>query len=548
MGRVGAVLNSDLTYIPPELLPGYGGATLPVLNSSGGTVAIGDIGYLASDSSFRTTTTALLMADWCVVVTGGANGAEIIVAVRGTKITVNYTGTAPTAGQWLTTSGSAKLAQRSTVMRPEVFAVATTTGSGGTVICTLLTQRKVLILSPAYDVYRSDSHGVSDFTSTLAAVTTTYNSGSGTYTPTFTGNLRVQCWGGGAGGAGGTGGGGGGGAYSESTISVTNGVGIAYSVGAGGAGGTLPGAGVAGGDTTFGTTTVVAKGATNPFGGAAGSGTGSTKFSGGNGGSGPTGGAGGGSSAGTAANGNNGQDAASGGAGATAPTGGGNGGAGGAVPVAGTAPGGGGGNGTGVNGAAGANGRIVLSQATYGTIIPYSTVTTGNEAAIKPTANTQYGKLVLYNSTRSNSALIDSVDTSTDTITLVSAAPANWAAGDSITIRSTTNTDVLSSAYYTDIDLSSAANTLIPANAVSFSGEVIITDTGAVGSKFQRHPYSSFVSSMQTGLAVQNTSTEVGGWAEFPLIDRKFCIRNTSSGGTNTSISIKVTSMTLAAP
>jgi hypothetical protein len=80
-----------------------------------------------------------------------------------------------------------------------------------------------------------------------------------TYTPNFTGCVRVQIWGGGGGGGdadgnGGSGGGGGGG-YSEGYVSVTNGVGISYTVGGGGAGsaaGKGGGAGTAGGNSTFG--------------------------------------------------------------------------------------------------------------------------------------------------------------------------------------------------------------------------------------------------------------------------------------------------------
>lgn len=129
--------------------------------------------------------------------------------------------------------------------------------------------------------------------------------GSGTYTPTpGTNKVLVQAIGGGGGGGGAgttggaggaSGGGGGGGAYSEKLL--TSGFsGVAYVVGAGGNGGaTGINAGVAGGDTTFGTTLVVAKGGgaggggtTNvpllsALGGAAASGTGDVKLDGGRG-------------------------------------------------------------------------------------------------------------------------------------------------------------------------------------------------------------------------------------------------------------------------
>ncbi|UAY50643.1 PKD-like domain-containing protein [Ferruginibacter albus] len=178
-------------------------------------------------------------------------------------------------------------------------------------------------------------------TVSLAQTTNTYNSSTTWTCPIGVSSITVECWG--AGGAGGgatanpsSGGGGGGGSYVKNTsIAVTPGTTYTITVGAGGSGST--GAGQAGGDSWFGsTTTILAKGgnggngasstnqtatgaaavttgnvgATSPFnyyGGAGG--TGSS-----NGGS----GGGGGSSAGTGSNGNN----ASGRNGGSAPTGG----------------------------------------------------------------------------------------------------------------------------------------------------------------------------------------------------------------------------------
>lgn len=124
---------------------------------------------------------------------------------------------------------------------------------------------------------------------------------SGTWTcPAGVTTITVEAWG--AGGAGGGnasnrdgGGGGGGGAYSKSTtISVTPGVTYAVNVGTGGSGTTLDG--TAGGDSWFDNATVLlakggaggisgtlVSGAAGGNGGAAGSGVGTTKFSGGRG-------------------------------------------------------------------------------------------------------------------------------------------------------------------------------------------------------------------------------------------------------------------------
>ncbi|MFZ1333160.1 MAG: T9SS type A sorting domain-containing protein [Flavobacteriales bacterium] len=209
-----------------------------------------------------------------------------------------------------------------------------------------------------------------------AQITQTFNS-SGTFVvPAGVSQVTVECWGGGGRGStrtsNGAGGGGGGGAYSRSTISVIEGNSYTYTVGAG------SNSASPGGDSWFiNATTVMAEGGNSvanntsggATGGAAGSGFGTVKFSGGNGANGGSTGGGAGSSAGTAAIGANG----SGQNGGNAPAGGGDGGDGGnagflaGAGVAGSAPGGGGGGAErnsfsgNQNGGNGANGRVVLT-------------------------------------------------------------------------------------------------------------------------------------------------------------------------------------------
>jgi len=213
----------------------------------------------------------------------------------------------------------------------------------------------------------------------MSVRTTTY-SAAGTYTfttPPDVTSIDVECWGAGGGGGGsksatqGSGGGGGGG-YSKSTVAVSPKTGYQVVVGNYGAGGSwvTPSNGSPGSDSTFATTTVVAKGGSggqssaDGAGGGAGGvlGTGDTRYDGGDGylGTSATGG-GGGSSGGTASNGTDATSAT----GAVAPAGGGNGGDGkttgnGGVGVA---PGGGGGGSrstisTGGNGAVG---KVVIT-------------------------------------------------------------------------------------------------------------------------------------------------------------------------------------------
>jgi hypothetical protein len=204
--------------------------------------------------------------------------------------------------------------------------------------------------------------------------------GSGTFTAPETATYLVETWGGGAGGGGDDNGikggpGGGGGAYSAVLVSLTADDECAYTVGAAGTGGAADAMGTDGGDTEFEnpSTTVIARAKGGDaavdwdgggVGGAAGSGIGDTKYSGGDGAEGEEDGGevehggGGGSSAGTASNGNN----ASGATGGTAPT---DGGAGGNEEVAGSAPGGGGGGGDNTFTTAGANGAAGKIRITW---------------------------------------------------------------------------------------------------------------------------------------------------------------------------------------
>lgn len=209
--------------------------------------------------------------------------------------------------------------------------------------------------------------------------------------PTGVTSVDVEVWGGGGGGGGMNatsdgGGGGGGGAYSKSTITVVPANNYTVTVGAAGTGSSGCTASTAGGDSWFSTTgTILAKGGspgacstgTPPAGGAggaAGSGVGTTKFSGGQGEIGRNNASGsggyGGSSAGTVANGFSGPQTWSTVTYPTAstPTGGGHGGNAGGIGVNGSAPasgngGGGGGAGEGSPkiGGAGAVGKMILT-------------------------------------------------------------------------------------------------------------------------------------------------------------------------------------------
>jgi surface protein len=217
---------------------------------------------------------------------------------------------------------------------------------------------------------------------TAHAATDTFNTSDTWTAPNDVCSVTVDVWGAGGGGGKGQGGGaGGGGAFASSTITVTPGNSYTVTVGTSGSGATVTGAGTAGGDSWFGSTsTVMAKGGSagpqtgTGAGGVAADSVGSVRYSGGTGAAGGTGGSptgrgggGGGGSAFTNANGGNGTaggntTAGSGGSG----TGnGGNGGLGTTNAVAGSAPGGGGGgSGGNSSGGNGANGRVTITYTT----------------------------------------------------------------------------------------------------------------------------------------------------------------------------------------
>jgi hypothetical protein len=135
-------------------------------NTSGSIAAAGDIGYINEAGEYKTTTTASLIVNWCVVITGAANNSDITIATRG-RHTINYTSTDPSAGHFLATSTSAGDAQRSTVMDPAVFAVCLAAGSGGTVDALLLTNTAFQVLVNSNDLVRVDFMSSSDFVATI---------------------------------------------------------------------------------------------------------------------------------------------------------------------------------------------------------------------------------------------------------------------------------------------------------------------------------------------------------------------------------------------
>jgi len=155
-------VKSDVDVHDTLLTDAYlGGRTarLSIMNTSGVAAAVGDVGYIESDGTYKTTTTNARSTTWCIVIKGGANGTIIEVARAGV-VTVNLNANC-SAGNFLITSTTAGQAAVLTYIHWAVFAIALTAnsaGAGGTCNALLLTNTVFMPITsiPAY--WQSASH------------------------------------------------------------------------------------------------------------------------------------------------------------------------------------------------------------------------------------------------------------------------------------------------------------------------------------------------------------------------------------------------------
>jgi hypothetical protein len=140
-----------------------------------------------------------------------------------------------------------------------------------------------------------------------------------------------------------------------------------------------------------------------------------------------------------------------------------------------------------------------INGAPSGTSVVYNAPSSGTEGVLVPTATTQLAKMRLYNTTRSNSALISNCDTGTNTITLTATVPANWASGDTITVASQT----VSGGGFNWVDLE------ITSGPTSKSGlfVTLLLTSGAASDAAYCHPLATYGGGKRTPRAI----TQVGG-------------------------------------
>lgn len=157
-----------------------------IKNTSGNTAIFGNVGYIdytaGAGGEYVETTTASddKFPSACVVVGPGVDDAVIFVRQRG-RAKMQYTGSAPAAGDYLLFSATAGALQVSS-MSPNLVAIAQAAGAGGLVDALLFSGRIFKSNYPANNVYTASSLSLSDFVATIASLvdadTITYNAPS----------------------------------------------------------------------------------------------------------------------------------------------------------------------------------------------------------------------------------------------------------------------------------------------------------------------------------------------------------------------------------
>lgn len=164
-----------------------------------------------------------------------------------------------------------------------------------------------------------------------------------------------------------------------------------------------------------------------------------------------------------------------------------------------------------------------------GTSVVYNAPSSGTEAVLVPSATTQLAKMRLYNTTRSNSALISNCNTGTNTITLTATAPANWANGDTISVVSQT----VSGGGFNWIDLEVTSG---PTGKSALFVATAIT-SGTPGDALRLHPLSTFAAGKVTARAVAQVAGQpLDGFGLLSVTSNVFSLAWT---GTPTTVIIR---------
>jgi hypothetical protein len=180
-----------------------------------------------------------------------------------------------------------------------------------------------------------------------------------------------------------------------------------------------------------------------------------------------------------------------------------------------------------------------------GAVLTYTPVS-GDELNLVPGNTTAIAKLRLYNSTRSTYGLINDADTATNTITLTATVDAGWQVGDSITLRSQTNTSAVSGTYFFDFEIED--NTEIPDLARAVEAQIAFRDTGAAGETARVHPWETNSGAKRRVFQAQVANQLLYTRFFTTFIQRRFVMQWSSSGAGTTTVLIRPDIVYLASP
>lgn len=189
-----------------------------------------------------------------------------------------------------------------------------------------------------------------------------------------------------------------------------------------------------------------------------------------------------------------------------------------------------------------------LNGAPVGAAVVYNAPSSGNEEFIEPFA-TLLTKMRLYNSTRGTYAKISSVNLGTNTITVSDAADvAAWQNGDTITVRSQTNTGSVGTDYFVDLELDDTAVFPTLTRSIILSGT--FRDSAAASQRLIFHPWETYVATKEFNFREQgaNIAYEAIG-PDIPLIQRRMTFLCQASGvSTVNAMNFNVRGYNLAVP
>lgn len=179
-----------------------------------------------------------------------------------------------------------------------------------------------------------------------------------------------------------------------------------------------------------------------------------------------------------------------------------------------------------------------INGAPVGASVVYNAPSSGDENNLIPNSVNQLAKMVLHNTTRGDYALISTSNAGTNTITLTAAAPGTWQNGDTITIRSQTNTATVFSSYFVDFEIVSGLSDI----AIGFEVTVTARDTGAASQRVILHPYEANADSKRKSVETQVANVRTSATVHsLSVISSRFCCLWEASGSGTMLIVIRIT-------